>query len=364
VTVYNPEHPPFGLPKLPFGLSSYLFHNVVVGSLYDSFRKYENYLKAGVLDNLSLATFKAMKQESRLPLLVLSSPEVATTLAGGAEKLPSQLYRIVGTTVIHRDLQLRKIDSFGGQDEFDRLNTFIESGEKPIYLGWGSMICRSEEFMVKFCARAIYHSGHRAVILGGFAGLSMELLESTDIEPEVLNYAKQNILFVQQAPHEWLFPRVAVVVHHGGAGTTTAALRAGVPSIITPVFGDQWDFSFFLRKSGVGIGFDKQFQKIESKELADAILKASSDSEMQLRAHTLGQKLRAEDGVGLAVKEVERFWEEFCITGRFHSAFPGKPLAKKRVNSAWLRYAAVIGGVILAVGSTIAFSTSRSQTLI
>lgn len=221
------------------------------GSIYEGTHIYDKWFKADVLRKFTRSAFIEALKRPHLPLIVLTSPEIAKVLAGDPDKLPSATYRLVGTTVLQKDSQLAHIDGFGGLVRFQRLQKFLEQGEKPVYLNWRSMILRSKEFMVEFCARAVHSSGFRAVILGGFAELSMELLESTDIEPEIMEYAKQNILFVPQAPHEWLFPRMAIIVHHGGAGTTAAALRAGVPSIITPVFADQWDLRYFLRKTGV-----------------------------------------------------------------------------------------------------------------
>ncbi|GKY93604.1 hypothetical protein MPSEU_000327800 [Mayamaea pseudoterrestris] len=352
--VYNPEHPPFGLPKLPFGLTKYLFQNIVLKAVYDGVKGYDNYLQANILDQYPWPLFQRNILNRVSPVLILGSFEIAKVLAGGAEQFPRDKLITVGTTVIEQDLQLQQIDNFGGQHEFDRLQQFLDNGEKPVYLGWGSMISQSSEFMVQLCARAAFRSNHRAVVLGGFANLSMELLASTNIEPHVLEYAKKHLLFVKQAPHEWLFPRVSVIVHHGGAGTTTAALRAGVPSVITPVFADQWDFSYFLRKTGVGIGFDKQFQKITSNELGDAIRKAASDQEMKQKAVALGEKLRAENGVAQAVLEVERFWEDSCISGTFHSRFPGTLLSKRFTESIWFRSSLVLGAAII-LAQLIAF---------
>ena len=91
--------------------------------------------------------------------------------------------------------------------------------------------------MVVMAVKALMHAANeRGIILGGYAGLSFELLcEATD-DQDVILYAKKYILFVKAASHEWLLPLVKCIVHHGGAGTTQAALRSGVPSFITPVF--------------------------------------------------------------------------------------------------------------------------------
>merc|ERR1712039_527106 len=145
-----------------------------------------------------------------------------------------------------------------------------------------------------------------AVVLGGWPGLSHELLQA--VKPvcmDVINYAQENILFVPKAPHEWLFSRCACIVHHGGAGTTAAALRAGVPSIITPVALDQYDHAEMVGALGVGLGM-QSLERLSHEELCEAIMHVCTNAEMKRRAAMLGKQLRAEDGVGSAVQQIEK----------------------------------------------------------
>ena len=105
-------------------------------------------------------------------------------------------------------------------------------------------------------------------------------------------------------PHSWLFPQMAAAVHHGGAGTTAAGLRAGVPSIIVPFFGDQpfWG----VRVANLGVGPTPIPKKrLSAERLAQAITQAVSDQGMRQRAARLGQRIRAEDGVAKAVSIIE-----------------------------------------------------------
>jgi UDP:flavonoid glycosyltransferase YjiC (YdhE family) len=109
-------------------------------------------------------------------------------------------------------------------------------------------------------------------------------------------------VFVTEAvPHDWLFPRMAAVVHHGGAGTTGAGLRAGVPSIITPVSNDQ---PFWARRvKALGAGPAPILRKrLTADRLAHAICVAVTDESIRKRAAELGETIRAEDGVGNAVR--------------------------------------------------------------
>merc|ERR1712139_680004 len=83
-------------------------------------------------------------------------------------------------------------------------------------------------------------------------------------------YAKDNVLFVKSAPHEWLFPQCAATVHHGGAGTMAAALRAGKPTVVTPVLFDQFLHGDLVQEQGVGLKL-KHLSKVTPAELAAAL---------------------------------------------------------------------------------------------
>jgi UDP:flavonoid glycosyltransferase YjiC (YdhE family) len=111
---------------------------------------------------------------------------------------------------------------------------------------------------------------------------------------------------VEAVPHSWLFPRVAAVVHHGGAGTTGAGLRAGVPAVITPVAGDQPFWAARLAQMGVGLQ-GEGFGRLTATGLAGHIRHAVADTTMRERAAVLGRRIRAEDGVGHAVRLINRW---------------------------------------------------------
>lgn len=109
---------------------------------------------------------------------------------------------------------------------------------------------------------------------------------------------------VDSIPHSWLFPRVAAVVHHGGAGTTAAGLWAGVPSIIIPFFGDQ---PFWGRRvAALGAGPEPiPRKKLTVESLARAIQQAVTGSTIRQQAAQIGKQIRAEDGIGRAVDVVQ-----------------------------------------------------------
>merc|ERR1712066_926350 len=160
----------------------------------------------------------------------------------------------------------------------------------------------------------------RGIVLGGWAELAAEKLKG-QADSELLEaYAKKNVLFVKTAPHEWLFPQCSAIVHHGGSGTTAAALRSGVPTIITPCFADQFDNSQLAASNGVGIAL-KQFSKVTPAALAAALTRCVTDRSMQERSRALGTRLRKEDGPGNAVRVVETFITEELDTGRWKAKF-------------------------------------------
>jgi vancomycin aglycone glucosyltransferase len=137
------------------------------------------------------------------------------------------------------------------------LEAFLDAGEPPVYLGLGSMPAPGEASRTLIeAARAV---GRRAILSRGWSGL-----ELADDGSDCIAIGDVN----QQA----LFPRVAAVVHHGGAGTTTAAARAGAPQVATPMFGDQ--FYFGRRIRDLGIGSSAPFAGLTAAVLASALEEA------------------------------------------------------------------------------------------
>jgi sterol 3beta-glucosyltransferase len=137
---------------------------------------------------------------------------------------------------------------------------------------------------------AIRQSGQRAVLATGWGGLSTSEVPDT-------------IHILQSAPHDWLFPQCLAVVHHGGAGTTGAGLRAGKPTIICPFFGDQPFWGKQVFELGVGTRPIPQKQ-LTVANLSQAIQAVAQDTAMQQRANALGKKIRAENGVIQAVEVI------------------------------------------------------------
>lgn len=168
---------------------------------------------------------------------------------------------------------------------------FLQDGEPPVYIGFGSMVSRNPEETADIILQALAKTQQRAVMLSGWGGLHKENLPDS-------------VYLVDSIPHSWIFKHVAAVVHHGGAGTTAAGLRAGVPTIIIPFFGDQGFWG--ERVASLGVGTEPIPRKqLTAERLAQAIQKAVTDQTMRQRAADLGAKIRNEDGIANAVAVIQ-----------------------------------------------------------
>ncbi|MEE9552817.1 MAG: glycosyltransferase [candidate division Zixibacteria bacterium] len=172
------------------------------------------------------------------------------------------------------------------------LADFIESGEPPVFVGFSSMTNREPETVTRIVIEALKKAGYRGIIATGWGGLGHIDLPET-------------IYKIESAPFDWLFPRMAAVVHHGGAGTTATGLRAGVPTIVVPFFGDQFFWGWRVSELGVGPRAIPR-SKLNSEDLSARIIEAVSDKAMKSRAVELGKLISAEDGVGNAVEIIDR----------------------------------------------------------
>jgi len=172
---------------------------------------------------------------------------------------------------------------------------FIEQGKPPVYVGFGSMVDEQIQRATPIVLGALKRCGQRGILLGGWGGLGSGDLPET-------------ILCIDAVPHDWLFPRVAAVVHHGGAGTTATGLRFGKPTVIVPFFADQPFWGTRVQQLGAG-PHPIPFARLNIDRLAQAIDMAVNDPSLHHNAQILGEKLQQEDGVGNAVSIIRTFLE-------------------------------------------------------
>jgi sterol 3beta-glucosyltransferase len=174
---------------------------------------------------------------------------------------------------------------------------FIEKAELPIYIGFGSMKdVDSFNVTFKMIAEALAITKQRAVVALGWSKL---------------NYAEaipENIFLIESIPHSWLFPKMKMVVHHGGAGTTAAGLSAGKPTIVIPHNADQPAWGLRVYELGVGAKPIKK-TKLTSGKLAAAISYALQPA-IIANAEKLGVEFRKENGVEKAVDVINKYLQE------------------------------------------------------
>lgn len=167
----------------------------------------------------------------------------------------------------------------------------LACGEKPIYIGCGSMVGGSFKQVLSIVLESLKRTNLHAILSAGWGNLGGVRLPDTVYQTGYI-------------PHIWLFGRVSDVVHHGGSGTTAAGLRAGLPTVIVPFGGDQQFWGNCVYNLGVGPKPIPR-KKLDVSTLSAALTQVVKDEKMKQRAVELGKKLRAEDGVANAVKIIE-----------------------------------------------------------
>jgi len=165
---------------------------------------------------------------------------------------------------------------------------FLASGPPPVYVGFSSMTNRKIERMMGTLVEGLSLAKQRGILVTGWS----ELAKSVTL-PE-------SVFAIDAVPHDWLFPQLAAAVHHGGSGTTAAAFRAGIPSVVVPFALDQPFWGWRVSELGAGPPALPPKQ-LTAERLAQAINTAVTDTTIRHRATALGEQIRAEDGVAQAV---------------------------------------------------------------
>jgi sterol 3beta-glucosyltransferase len=169
---------------------------------------------------------------------------------------------------------------------------FLNAGDPPICFSFGSMTDRNSAEITQIAIETLQRVKRRGILVTAWG--SLQVVEKSD-----------RVFVIDAVPFDWLLPRCAAVVHHGGSGATSAGLRAGVPSIIVAFFADQPFWGCRVFELGCGP------QPIRRKHLtvdclADAVTIALTDPALQQRTAALGEQIRAEDGIARAVELIEK----------------------------------------------------------
>jgi sterol 3beta-glucosyltransferase len=171
------------------------------------------------------------------------------------------------------------------------LESFLAAGAPPVYVGFGSSVGRDPARLGATVSEALRRTAVRAVITTGWGGMSGVRSDSDTV-------------VVEAASHAWLFPRVAAVVHHGGAGTIASGLLAARPTVVCPFQGDQHFWGAAVHRAGAGPE-PLPAKKLTPERLASAIRMAIEDSRMQNRAAELAERIGEEDGAQTASEQIE-----------------------------------------------------------
>ncbi|KAL8835222.1 MAG: hypothetical protein Q9170_003418 [Blastenia crenularia] len=174
------------------------------------------------------------------------------------------------------------------------LTQFLEAGEPPVYIGFGSIVVDDPDKFTTMIFEAIEMAGVRALVSKGWGGLGSE------------GNTPDNVYMLENTPHDWLFPRVSAVVHHGGAGTTAIGLKCGKPTMIVPFFGDQPFWGAMVAKAGAGAKEPIPYKHLSAERLAEGIKQCLSP-EAKSNAEKLARDIELEgDGAKNAVDSFHR----------------------------------------------------------
>ncbi len=167
-----------------------------------------------------------------------------------------------------------------------------EDGKPLVSIGFGSIIVPDPAAVTKSIVKGVEKAGVRAIIAKGWSARDAKTVDDEPLPASCYS--------VDKVPHGWLFPKIDAAMHHGGAGTTGASLRAGIPTLIKPWFGDQHFWALRVAKLGVG----QKVSSLRRADIADALTKATSSRVMIEKAARIGERIRAESGVDAAIPAI------------------------------------------------------------
>jgi len=173
------------------------------------------------------------------------------------------------------------------------LSKFLEDSEPPVYIGFGSIVVDDPDKFTALIFEAVKKAGVRALVSKGWGGLGDD------------DHTPENIYMLENTPHDWLFPKVRAVVHHGGAGTTAIGLKCGKPTMVVPFFGDQQFWGAMIAEAGAGAK-PVAYKDLTAERLADGIKQLLTD-EANEEAQKIAKSIEDEgDGAKNAISSFHR----------------------------------------------------------
>jgi len=210
--------------------------------------------------------------QSQVPFSAMWSPSFVPR----PDDWPKQC-RVVGTFVLDGS---RTGSSFDASD-FEDFTDWLAAGPPPIFLGFGSMIIKDTRRVADMIKRAVVQADCRMVVQSSWSNIDVSG------EPRCFN--------IGPCPHDWLLPQTSAVIHHGGAGTTAAGLRHGLPTLVCPFFGDQFFWGEMVRRAGVGPA-PCPIEDLTDTVLAQKLVELQS-SDIIAAARQMAEKMALEDGI-------------------------------------------------------------------
>jgi UDP:flavonoid glycosyltransferase YjiC (YdhE family) len=267
-------------PTRSFGALNWWTHRLSAHALWEPLRPALNRVRRDVLDLPPLSPGRVVREffAERWEVLYGYSPTLVPTPRDWGDR-----HHVTGYWFLN---------GAGDSQPSPALLDFLGAGPAPVYVGFGSMQLADAGATTALVVDALAACGQRGVLScppGGLLGVDLP----------------RHVMSIESAPHDWLFPQMAAVVHHGGAGTTATAVRAGVPSVVVPFFADQpfWGW----RLAGLQIAPPPIARKsLTVARLASAIRLAVSDVHLRERTCEVAARIRREEGVTRAVEVFDR----------------------------------------------------------
>ena len=181
----------------------------------------------------------------------------------------------------------RQNDDYAPSPDLER---FLNDGEPPVYIGFGSMNAGDMGETLGIVMEAVRQSGVRAVLSTGWGGVEVP--------------SRSDLFVADFVPHDWLFRHVSAVVHHGGAGTTAAGILAGKPTLVIPFGGDQPFWAARVQALGIGPKAIPR-DKLTVPKLTAALEQLTGTKRYRVAARELGERLRLENGAVIAANIIE-----------------------------------------------------------
>ncbi|WVF70804.1 hypothetical protein IAT40_005598 [Kwoniella sp. CBS 6097] len=250
--------------------------------------------------NIESTTFEKLEQH-KIPFLYNFSPSVVPPPLDWTEWIHVTGYWFLENADEHQANEKKWTPPEGLVDFIDNAH---KVGKKVAYIGFGSIVVSDPEEMTRCVVEAVVNSGVCAILSKGWSDRGSKGKGDDKGDSEGADGVKYppEIFSIDSIDHSWLFPRIDVACHHGGAGTSGASFRAGIPTIIKPFFGDQ----AFWAERAESLNVGSAIRKLTSESLAEALIKATTDEKQIAKAKIVGEMIRKENGVAKAIESIYR----------------------------------------------------------